>query len=74
MHALSVTSTLKGHVVLRRGIATFSNLTFEVPGGLAQLSGTYSLLNERINLRGTLKTDASLADSSRGIKWLLLKP
>jgi len=41
---------------------------------LAQLSGTYSLLDERINVHGMLKTQTSLSDSSKGLTGLQLEP
>jgi AsmA-like C-terminal region len=41
----TVLSDLKGHVLLRDGTARFSNLSFSVPGALAQLQGTYNLVS-----------------------------
>jgi hypothetical protein len=69
----SVVSNVKGHIVLKGGIATFSTLSFSVPGALAHLHGTYGLLNEQVNLHGTLQLDARLSKGSKGIKSLLLK-
>jgi hypothetical protein len=68
-----VISNLKGHVELKNGIATFSTLSFSVPGALAQLHGTYGLMNEQINLHGTLQVDARLSKGSKGITSFLLK-
>ncbi len=67
-------SDLKGHVVLRNGTATFSNASFSVPGAVARVQGTYNLINERINLYGTLAMQASLSQAAGGIKSILLKP
>lgn len=69
----SVLSDLKGHVVLRRGIATFSNLSFSVPGALAKLEGTYSLATHRINLRGKVFMKANLPQATKGVKSFFLK-
>ena len=69
----NVLSDLKGHVSLRNGIATFSNLSFGVPGALAQMQGTYNLISERIDLHGTLKTEAEISKTTHGIKALMLK-
>jgi hypothetical protein len=69
----SVISNLKGHVELKNGIATFSTLSFSVPGALAQLHGTYGLRNEQINLHGTLQLDARLSKGSQGIRSFLIK-
>ena len=52
----TVLSDLKGHVLLKDGTARFSNLSFSVPGALAQMQGTYNLITEKIDLHGTLKT------------------
>ena len=64
---------MKGHVSLRNGIATFSNLSFGVPGALAQMQGTYNLISEKIDLHGTLKTEAEVSKTTHGIKALMLK-
>ena len=64
---------LKGHVVLKDAIATFSDLSFSVPGALAHVHGTYGLLTEQINLHGTLQVDNKLSKGSKGMKSFLLK-
>jgi AsmA-like C-terminal region len=66
-------SDLRGHVLLRHGIATLSNLSFGVPGALAQMRGTYNLITEKIDLHGTLKTQAEVSKTTHGIKSLMLK-
>jgi hypothetical protein len=69
----NVLSNLKGHVLLNDGVATFSNLSFGVPGALAQMRGTYNLISEKIDLHGTLKTEAEISKTTHGIKSLMLK-
>jgi hypothetical protein len=69
----TVLSDLKGHVLLRDGTARFSNLSFSVPGALAQMQGTYNLITETIDLRGTLRTDSEPSNTTHGIKALMLK-
>ncbi|MFI5097353.1 MAG: hypothetical protein ACHQT6_05195 [Candidatus Acidiferrales bacterium] len=69
----SVIEDLKGHVVLKDAIATFSDLTFSVPGALAHVHGTYGLLTEQINLHGSLQVDNKLSKGSKGMKSFLLK-
>jgi hypothetical protein len=69
----SVVENLKGHVVLNHAIATFSDLSFSVPGALAHLHGTYGLLTEQVNLHGTLQLENKLSRGSQGIKSVLLK-
>jgi hypothetical protein len=69
----SVVENLKGHVVLNHAIATFSDLSFTVPGALARLHGTYGLMTQNINLHGSLQLDNKLSKGSKGMKSLLLK-
>ncbi|HZT36240.1 MAG TPA: AsmA-like C-terminal region-containing protein, partial [Nitrososphaera sp.] len=69
----SVLSDLKGHVVLKDGIANFPSLSFRVPGALAQMHGTYDLVSERIDLRGILHIQAKLSDATTGVKSFLIK-
>jgi hypothetical protein len=71
--ARNVLSDLKGHVLLKNGVATFSDLSFGVPGALAQMRGTYDLIGEKIDLHGTLKTKAEVSKTTHGIKSLMLK-
>jgi AsmA-like C-terminal region len=59
--------------VLRDGTATFSNLSFNVPGAGAEMNGTYNVLNEKIDLHGTLQTESELSKTTRGTKAFLLK-
>ena len=69
----SVVENLKGHVLINHAIATFSDLSFSVPGALAHLHGTYGLLTQQVNLHGTLQVDDKLSKGSRGVKSVLLK-
>ncbi len=69
----SVVSDLKGHVVMNHGVATFTNLSFSVPGAFVQMHGTFNLINERVDLHGTLRMDAKLSETTTGIKSFLLK-
>ena len=69
----SVVENLKGHVVLHHAIATFSDLSFSVPGALAHLHGTYGLLTQQVSLHGTLQLDNKLSKESKGVKSVLLK-
>ena len=69
----SVLSDLRGHVVVRDGVATFSDLSFRVPGAWARLRGTFDLTSEKVDLRGMLFMDAKLPQATSGIKSFLLK-
>jgi hypothetical protein len=60
---------------LKDGAATLTNISFSVPGAVAYVHGTFNLLNQRIDLHGTLKTDAEFSKvGGGGIKSVLLKP
>jgi AsmA-like C-terminal region len=69
----TVLTGLAGHVALNDGVARFDDLVFGVPGAAARLRGTYSLLNHGIDLRGQMKVDTEVADTTTGVKSLLLK-
>lgn len=69
----NVISNLKGHVVLRGGVASFSNVSFRVPGAAASLGGKFNLLNEHIDLSGDLAMAAELSEATKGFKSFLLK-
>lgn len=69
----SVLSDLAGHVVVRDGIATFSGLTFRVPGAKARLNGTFDLITEKVDFHGILLMEANLPKATSGIKSFLLK-
>ena len=68
-----IVSNLKGHVVLKNGTATFSHLTFTVPGANTEMEGTYDLITERVNLHGTLQMAAKLSKATSGVKSFLIK-
>ena len=70
----NVVLNLRSHVEVRDGVAKFSEMSFNAPGASARMSGTYYLLNQQIDLHGTLKTEARLSQETRGIKSILLKP
>src|SRR5437868_2665144 len=69
----NVLSDLKGHVVLKNGTATFTDLSFGIPGAIVRLHGTYDLISERIDLHGTLQMRAKLSDATSGVKSFLIK-
>jgi hypothetical protein len=69
----NVVSDLHGHVIVRNGLATFSTLSFRVPGALARMQGTFNLKTEEVNLHGTLFMDATLPQATSGVKSFLLK-
>jgi hypothetical protein len=66
-------SNLKGHVVLRNGTATLSNISFTGPGTRAEISGTFSLLDKTVHMHGILHTHGDLSDTTSGFKAVVLK-
>jgi len=67
-----VLTDLKGQVALKGGTATFSPVSFAVPGA-ADMNGTYSLLTKRVNMRGKMRMLATVSQASTGAKSIFLK-
>ncbi len=70
----TVASDFRGQFKLDNGIATFSSLSFRIPGALVSLHGKYDLRSEKIDMLGTLRMQATLSQTQSGIKSWLLKP
>ena len=68
-----VTARFSGHVVLRNSIATMTDVAFSIPGADAHMHGTFSVMNQKIDFRGTVRTDATLAQQTSGMKSVLAK-
>ena len=54
-------------------MAHFSNLAYTLPGAVANMHGTYSFNDERIDLHGTLRVDTKFSKTARGAKALLTR-
>jgi uncharacterized protein involved in outer membrane biogenesis len=67
----STVSELRGRFVLRDAALSFSGLTFAVPGAVVQLAGTYHLESELLDFAGDLLLDASLRETTSGVKAVL---
>jgi hypothetical protein len=72
-HNRTVLTDLKGHFAAQGGVATLSRVSFTEPGSLAQIEGTYNLLNKRLNLKGVLQTSGKLGDTTSGFKSVVLR-
>jgi hypothetical protein len=68
-----VVSNMKGRFVLQHAVATFSDLSFDVPGASARMSGTYNVQNLKIDMQGTLRMQSKLPDTTTGVKSFLLR-
>ena len=55
-------------------MASFSRLSFDVPGAVIQLEGTYALRSQKIDMEGIFRMQATLSQTQSGIKHWLLKP
>jgi hypothetical protein len=71
--ASAVLSNLKGRFSASGGIAKLSNISFTEPGTLAEIEGTFNLVDKRLNLRGVLTTNGKLADTTSGFKSVVIK-
>ena len=69
----TVLSQVHGNIQVRNGTAAIANGMFEVPGANAFLHGSYNLLNQAVDLHGTLDTRGHLSDTTSGFKALVLK-
>src|SRR6478672_5298997 len=68
-----VLTDLKGDVVMKDGVATFSPVSFALPGAAADMKGTYNLLNKRVDLRGKMRMLATVSQATTGAKSIFLK-
>ena len=68
-----IVSDLKGEFVLDNGQISFSTLSFIVPGTQVNLGGSYNLVSEQVDFRGTLEMQATISQTQKGIKSVLLK-
>jgi len=64
---------LDGQLTLRNGVATFSRISFSVPGAQGDMNGTYSILNKRVDLRGKMRMNATVSQATTGAKSFFLK-
>jgi hypothetical protein len=68
-----ILGTLSGHVELIDGVANFSTLTFSLPGAIAHARGTYSFIDEHIDLHGQLRADNKFSKTAGGPKGLVTR-
>lgn len=70
----TVASNMNGRFKLDGGVVSLPQLQFSVPGAAIDLAGNYNLHSEAIDMNGTFRMQATLADTQSGVKHLLLKP
>jgi len=69
----TVLTNLQGRVDLANGIAGFTDLSFRVPGAHSRVHGTFNLINYKIDLRGQMRVDSQISNTTTGTKAFLLK-
>jgi hypothetical protein len=69
----TVLAFLEGNVGVADGTAQFSDLFFQIPGAHVRLHGTYSLINYKIDMRGRMRVDSKISQTTSGPKSFLLK-
>jgi hypothetical protein len=72
--ATDALSSIKGPVAIRNGVASTTQLTFQVAGAEAVLNGTFNFHNSKAHLVGNLKMDSDISHAETGFKSWLLKP
>jgi len=68
-----VASRFEGSFRLGGGRLEIPKVTFDVPGSVVALAGTYDLVPETLDFKGTLFMDAKVSDTTTGVKHFLLK-
>jgi len=68
-----VATAMRGDFKLDQGILSLSMLNFSIPGADVQLGGTYTLAQETMDLRGKVKMQAKLSQTTTGVKSFFLK-
>jgi hypothetical protein len=69
-----VLSAIRGAFRMRNGDISFSDLSFHVPGADIDLTGSYGIYSEEIDLRGTARLEAKVSQTMTGWKRWALKP
>ncbi|HEY6769134.1 MAG TPA: AsmA-like C-terminal region-containing protein [Candidatus Sulfotelmatobacter sp.] len=69
----TVLTDLTGQLTMAKGVAEFSDLSFWVPGAHSRLHGTYNVISHKIDLRGRLRVDTKISNTTTGGKAVLLK-
>ena len=68
-----VASEIRGSFTMKDGILRLSAVQFQIPGAAVEISGIYALEPQALDLYGTLKMQASLSQTTTGMKSFLLR-
>ncbi len=66
-------SDFHGRFRLKDGVASFSRLSFGIPGAQVNLDGDYGLKSGELDFHGTLRMQAKISQTVTGFKSILLK-
>ncbi|MGB6199042.1 MAG: AsmA-like C-terminal region-containing protein [Candidatus Acidiferrales bacterium] len=69
----NIASEMQGKFRLQNGLITFSDLNFTVPGAHVHVIGTFGLDDQALDLHGTFDMQASLSQTTTGVKSFLLR-
>jgi len=69
----AASSDFHGTFALRNGMLTLTGFSFHIPGATVRLNGTYGLVTEQLNFRGTVTTEVRLSQMTTGLKSKLLR-
>jgi hypothetical protein len=69
----NVASNLAARFRLKNAQASFSSLSFDVPGAKVALSGIYGLHDEALDFTGSVKLQATVSHTTTGVKSFFLK-
>ncbi len=69
-----VLTNLQGQVALANATARLTHVSFRVPGARVALDGSYAVASGALDLRGTLRMQATVSQAVGGFKSIFLKP
>jgi hypothetical protein len=70
----AVASNMRARFKLNKGVAAFSQISFEVPGARLQLAGNYNLKSSDVDFKGNFRMQAKLSQTQSGFKHVMLMP
>jgi hypothetical protein len=71
--ATRVTSDFAGSFKVGNGVVKIPSVAFDVSGAIVRLSGSYGIVSETLDFKGTLFMDAKISETVTGFKSVLLK-
>lgn len=69
-----VASRMITQFTLKKGVFTYSALSFNVQGAKVELAGTHSIKSKAVDLKGVVLLNATVSNTVTGYKSWLLKP